>query len=140
MVVSKGYAPPSFVGPGTLCFAASFSGETEETIEAAQAAAAAGARMVVVSVGGQLAELAPAWQAPPIPLPGDIPMPRAGLGALAVPLLLGVGQGGVFPGGASWIDAPVARLRVRRDALVSGDVAPRIARTIGRTMPLIFGA
>src|SRR5918994_1723193 len=41
MLVAKGYAPPSFVGPGTLCFAVSYSGNTEETVEAAQAAAAA---------------------------------------------------------------------------------------------------
>src|SRR5215207_1462393 len=39
MLVAKGYAPPSFVGPGTLCFAVSYSGNTEETVEAAQAAA-----------------------------------------------------------------------------------------------------
>jgi glucose/mannose-6-phosphate isomerase len=140
MLVSKGYAPPSFVGPGTLCFAVSFSGGTEETIEAAQAAASAGARMVVVSAGGQLGELAPAWQAPRIPLPPDIPMPRAGLGALVVPMLLVLEQVGLFPGAASWIDAAVARLRARRDALVTGDLAPRIARTIGRTVPLIYGA
>jgi glucose/mannose-6-phosphate isomerase len=140
MLVSKGYAPPSFVGPGTLCFAVSFSGGTEETIEAAQAAASAGARMVVVSAGGQLGELAPAWQAPRIPLPADIPMPRAGLGALVVPMLLVLEQVGLFPGAASWIDAAVARLRARRDALVTGDLAPRIARTIGRTVPLIYGA
>jgi glucose/mannose-6-phosphate isomerase len=140
MVVAKGYAPPSFVGPGTLCFAVSFSGGTEETIEAAQAAAAAGARMVVVSVGGELGELAPAWQAPHIPLPGHIPMPRAGLGALAVPMLLVLEQVGLFPGASSWIDAAVTRLRARRDALVAGDVAQRIARAIDRTVPLIVGA
>ena len=140
MLVAKGYAPPSFVGPGTLCFAVSFSGDTEETIEAAQAAASSGARMVVVSVGGELAELAPAWQAPHIPLPGDIPMPRAGLGALAVPMLLVLEQVGLFPGASSWVDAAVTRLRARRDALVAGDVAQKIARTIDRTAPLIFGA
>ena len=140
MVVAKGYAPPSFVGPGTLCFAVSFSGGTEETIEAAQAAAAAGARMVVVSVGGELGELAPAWQAPHIPLPSHIPMPRAGLGALAVPMLMVLEQVGLFPGASSWIDAAVTRLRARRDALVAGDVAQRIARAIDRTVPLIVGA
>ena len=35
VVVTKSYEPPSFVGPSTLCFALSFSGNTEETIEAA---------------------------------------------------------------------------------------------------------
>jgi glucose/mannose-6-phosphate isomerase len=140
IVVAKGYAPPSFVGPGTLCFAVSFSGNTEETLEAAQAAATAGARMVVVTSGGELAELAPGWQAPVVPLPGDIPMPRAGLGALAVPLVGLLERIGLFPGASGWIDAAVTQLRARRDALVAGDEAQRLARTIGRTVPLVFGA
>src|SRR5690606_21743337 len=110
LVVAKGYAPPSFVGPGTLCFAVSFSGDTEETLEAAQAAAAAGARMVAVTAGGQLAELAPSWQAPHVSLPGDIPMPRAGLGALAVPLVLLLEKVGLFPGATGWVEAAVSQL------------------------------
>src|SRR4051794_4981885 len=47
MIVCKSYEPPNFVGPNTLCFAVSFSGNTEETVEAASSAAVAGARMVV---------------------------------------------------------------------------------------------
>jgi glucose/mannose-6-phosphate isomerase len=140
IVVAKGYAPPAFVGPGTLCFAVSFSGNTEETLEAAQAAAAAGARMVVVTAGGELGELAPSWQAPHVPLPADIPMPRAGLGALSVPLILLLEQIGLFPGATAWVDAAVAQLEIRNAALASGDRAQRIARTIGRTIPLVFGA
>ncbi len=142
ITVSKGYAPPAFVGPGTLCFAVSFSGETEETIEAAQAAAAAGAHMVVVCQGGRLAELAPTWQAPRVPLPDDIPMPRAGLGALTVPLFVLLEEAGLFPGATGWIEAAVARLKVRRDQLaVDGSTPARdVARAIGRTVPLVFGA
>jgi glucose/mannose-6-phosphate isomerase len=140
IVVAKGYAPPSFVGPGTLCFAVSFSGDTEETVEAAQAAAAAGARMVVVTAGGELGGLAPSWQATHVPLPSDIPMPRAGLGALAVPLILLLEKVGLFPGASGWVDAAVTQLEIRRDVLTSGDAAQRIARTIDRTIPLLFGA
>ena len=58
VTVVKGYEAPAFVGAGTLCFAISYSGDTEETVEAAQQAAAAGARMVVLSTGGALGELA----------------------------------------------------------------------------------
>src|SRR3546814_3528857 len=54
--VVKGYEAPSSVSDGTLCFAISFSGNTEATVEAAQSAAAAGASMVVLSSGGQLAD------------------------------------------------------------------------------------
>jgi glucose/mannose-6-phosphate isomerase len=140
IVVAKGYAPPSFVGPGTLCFAVSFSGNTEETLEAAQAAAAAGARMVVVTTGGELGAMAPSWQAPVVPLPGDIPMPRAGLGAMAVPLLLLLESVGLFPGARAWVDAAVEQLRRRRPALVDGELGVRLARAIGPTIPLLVGA
>src|SRR4029450_7355283 len=51
LVVARGYGPPSFVGPGTLCFAVSYSGDTEETVEAAHAAASAGARMAARARG-----------------------------------------------------------------------------------------
>lgn len=140
LVVAKGYGPPSFVGPGTLCFAVSFSGDTEETVEAAQQAAASGARMVVVTGGGELAALAPAWQAPLVPVPDSIPVARAALGALAVPLVVMLERVGLFPGASEWVDAAVDQLEMRRDALVAGDAAARVARTIGRTIPLVIGA
>jgi glucose/mannose-6-phosphate isomerase len=141
VVVSKGYAPPGFVGPGTLCFAISFSGNTEETVEAAQAAAAAGAHMVVIAGGGALAELAPTWQAPLVPVPNDIPQPRAALGALTVPLFVLLEQVGLFPGAAGWIDSAVAQLLARGQQFMGpNDPTAAVARTIGRTIPLIMGA
>jgi glucose/mannose-6-phosphate isomerase len=140
LIVCKGYAPPSFVGPGTLCFAVSFSGNTEETIEAAQSAAAAGAHMVAVCQGGRLGELAPSWQAPHVPVPDDIPMPRAGLGALVVPMLTLLEKVGLFPGASAWVDAAATQLMVRRDAVFAGESAAVIARTVGRTIPLVVGA
>lgn len=140
LVVAKGYGLPSFVGPGTLCFAVSFSGDTEETVEAAQAAASAGARLVVVARGGALGALAPRWQAPHVRVPTELPMSRLGLGSLAVPMILLLEQIGLFPGASGWVDAAVMQLEVRRDALVAGESAQRIARTIGRTIPLLLGA
>ncbi|HEX6475751.1 MAG TPA: SIS domain-containing protein, partial [Acidimicrobiales bacterium] len=55
--VVKSYCPPAFVGPASLVFAVSFSGDTEETVEAAQAARSRGASLVVVASGGELAKL-----------------------------------------------------------------------------------
>ena len=55
----KSYDAPAFVGPDTLVFAVSCSGDTEETVSAAAAAlASAGATVVAVTGGGRLAELA----------------------------------------------------------------------------------
>src|SRR5262249_57228915 len=64
----KDYELPGFVGPRTMVFAVSCSGDTEETCAAATEAAHAGARLAVVCQGGRLATLAGAVGAPHIPL------------------------------------------------------------------------
>ena len=139
VVVAKGYEAPSFVGAGTLCFAVSYSGSTEETVEAAQAAAEAGARLVVLSTGGELAALASSTGAPHILLP-DIPMPRAGVGAVSIPVLGVLERVGLFPGAGNYIAEAVAQLERRRDALIKdGSSAQRLAQEIGRTIPVIYG-
>lgn len=139
LTIVKGYEAPSFVSEGTLCFAVSFSGNTEETVEAAQEAATAGARIVAISHGGQLAELARAWDAPHIGLP-DIPMPRAGIGAVSIPALLVLERVGLFPGATQYVADAVDQLRRRRDELIAdGSVAHRLAASIGSTIPLAYG-
>jgi glucose/mannose-6-phosphate isomerase len=140
VVVTKGYEPPNFVGPGTLCFALSFSGDTEETVEAASSAALAGATMVIVAGGGELARLAKSWQVPLIGLPTNIPKPRAGLAAMAIPMLAVLEDVGLFPGARSWIELAVAQLQARRTQLTKPEnLARDLARHIGRTMPIIYG-
>jgi len=140
LIVCKSYEPPSFVGPSTLCFALSFSGDTEETVEAAQTAALAGARMVVVAAGGELQALGESWNATVVGLPDGIPMPRAGLGAMAVPALRVLEHVGLFPGARGWIELAVEQLRHRRDQLSADDNEARsLAHRIGRTIPLLYG-
>jgi len=140
VIVSKGYEPPSFVSEATLCFALSFSGDTEETVEAASTAAVAGARMVVMARGGELGRLADSWNAPFIPLPDGIPMPRVGLGAMAVPALAVLERIGLFPGARGWIGRAVDQLKRRRDELVKvANPARELARRIGRTLPMVWG-
>jgi glucose/mannose-6-phosphate isomerase len=139
VTVTKGYEAPSFVGEGTLCFAISYSGDTEETVEAAQAAVAAGAQLVVLSTGGALATLAASAGAPHIVLP-DIPMPRAGVGAVSIPALSVLEQVGLFPGARQYIADTVEQLSRRRDKLIKdGSSAQQLAREIGRTIPVAYG-
>jgi glucose/mannose-6-phosphate isomerase len=140
VVVVKSYSLPHFVGEESLVFAISFSGNTEETIEAATEAAVQGARVVAVTGGGELEKLAVGWGAPVIPVPDNIPKPRAGLGAMAIPPLVVLEEVGLFPGASQWIDYAVGQLQRRRDRLVRDDnEAASIARRIGRTIPIIFG-
>ncbi len=141
VTVVKGYEPPDFVGTGTLVFAMSFSGNTEETLEASAGAYEAGASLVVVAGGGELVRLAADWEVPVVPVPTTIPQPRAALGAMAVPPLILLEQVGLFPGAAQWVDQAVDQLRRRRDELVRpGNRAETIARQIGRTIPLVHSS
>jgi glucose/mannose-6-phosphate isomerase len=144
VVVIKSYTCPAFVGDETLVFAVSFSGNTEETLEAVTDAAMAGARVVAVTGGGELAKLASAWGSPVIGVPDTIPQPRAGLGALSIPPMIVLEELGLFPGASSWVAQAVEQLSRRRDQLVAGagdgsSAAAALARRIGRTTPLVYG-
>ncbi len=141
VVVVKSYTPPAFVGHGTLVFAVSFSGETEETVEAVAEAEAQGASIVAVTSGGELARLAESWGAPVIPVPASIPAPRAAIGAMAIPPLVVLERIGLFPGATEWIELAVTQLKRRRDQLVSpNSPAAELARRIGRTVPLVYSS
>ena len=142
VVVCKSYECPAFVGPESLVFAISASGNTEETVQAATDAEAAGAQLVVVTSGGQLADLASHWGAPLLPVPADIPQPRAALGAMAIPPLVVLDQLGLYRGGSTWIASAVDQLKARRDEIeAAGDSSgpAEVARRIGRTMALVHG-
>lgn len=56
--ICRHYEIPAYVGPDTLFVASSYSGNTEETISALEAAARQGAQIVVIASGGRLQELA----------------------------------------------------------------------------------
>ena len=83
LLVVKGHVLPEFCGRETLVLASSFSGNTEETLAVYAEAVARGCRVVAFSAGGELASLAEADLVTHVPLPGDVPMPRAALGYLA---------------------------------------------------------
>jgi glucose/mannose-6-phosphate isomerase len=136
--VGKGYECPAFVGPSTLVFAVSATGDTEETCASATRALERGAHVVTVSGGGALADLAVPTQ---FGVPADLPAPRTSLGALTVPVLMTLSSLGIVPDVGASLSAAVASLRRRRDALLApGNAAEAVARLIGRTIPLVYGS
>lgn len=140
VVVHKGYGIPNFIDQHSLVFAVSFSGNTEETVETATEAYLAGAAVVVVSHGGQLAAAARDWDVPHVSIADGIPMPRAGIGAVSIPLLVVLERIGMFPGGRNWIDCAVAQLTKRRDQLImDGNDAMHLAARLDGQIPLIYG-
>jgi len=142
VVVGKDYELPAFVGPSTLVFASSFSGNTEETLAAASEAVRRGAPLVVVTGGGRLADLARSADAPVIPVDRTIPHPRAAIGAMSVAPLVVLEVLGLLPGAIGMVDAAVAQLTARRDEILAAghdSLAAVVARRIGRTIPLVYG-
>jgi glucose/mannose-6-phosphate isomerase len=94
--VVRDYALPAWTTPDTTVLCSSYSGETEETLAAYDAAGALGARRIVCTTGGRLAQSARADGVPVVPLPGGF-QPRAAVGyalvvALEVAALTGAGE------------------------------------------------
>ena len=95
IVLARDYGLPPWTTPDATVLCASYSGNTEETLAAYEAAGALGARRIVATTGGKLAASARADGVPVIPLPGGF-QPRAAVAyslvvALEVAGLCGVG-------------------------------------------------
>jgi glucose/mannose-6-phosphate isomerase len=141
VVVVKDHQVPAFVSADSLVFATSCSGDTAETLDALESAHRAGARVVVLSGGGTMAEWARSWRAPWFALDPSIGLSRAAVASVAVAPLVVLGRLGLLPGIDAELDATVAQLQ-RRVAQMDDDRNParELARRLGRTMPLIYGA
>ena len=138
-------ARPAFVGPRTLAFALSYSGDTEETVEMARGAVAAGARLVAISSGGELAALAKESGSLHVPCPSDVVMPRLALGALVAPLFVVLFRMGMLPEAHARLLRAQQQLAKRRDQCKPdgrrrANPARELARKLGRTIPVIYGS
>lgn len=79
VIVNKDYFLPAFVNRHSLVIVSSYSGNTEETIQAMEAALKAEAKIVCITSGGKIAEMAKKNNCDVIAIPGGMP-PRSCLG------------------------------------------------------------
>nr|MBK9651999.1 bifunctional phosphoglucose/phosphomannose isomerase [Bacteroidota bacterium] len=79
VVVCKDYFPPAFINQHTLVIVCSYSGNTEETVQAFEVALKKGAQIVCVASGGKIIDLARTNGIENIIIPGGMP-PRAMFG------------------------------------------------------------
>lgn len=70
--ITRGYEIPSYVGQRTVFLASSYSGNTEETVSATEAAENQGAKTVVIASGGRLSEMAQEKGRPLLTLPSGL--------------------------------------------------------------------
>ena len=85
-LVNRDYGLPAFVGSKTLVIACSYSGNTEETLNATRVAIKSKATIIGMSSGGTMEQLAGENNFPWIKVPEGYP-PRQALGYMFFPLL-----------------------------------------------------
>jgi glucose/mannose-6-phosphate isomerase len=137
LLTIRGYELPPWATPEWTVVCSSYSGETEETLACMEAAGALGARRIVATTGGQLADLARAEGIPVVGLPAALPAPRA-----AVAYVFAVAAEAAALAGAprihTEIDAAAAHLEESRQELL--ERAEGIAARLDGTIPVIYGA
>jgi glucose/mannose-6-phosphate isomerase len=139
--VNRDYSLPSWVGPGTLVVAASYSGNTEETLAAYADAKRKGAPIVVVTSGGTLAEAAQADGFPLIRIPGGQP-PRTALGYLCMPVVHTMERFGLLPAQdygslLALLESCVAKWAI--EAPVPANAAKRLAQRLHGRLAVLYG-
>ncbi len=140
-VVCRSPAAPALVGPACLVLAVSCGPDSPETMMATRQALDLGARVVGIGGDGELARLAVDAGFPWCPLVPEGPTARAALGGATVALLCALSRHGLLPDCAPSVSAAVESLDRRRDAFVAErGPAAELARQIGRTIPLAYGA
>ncbi|HSR54186.1 MAG TPA: bifunctional phosphoglucose/phosphomannose isomerase [Acidobacteriota bacterium] len=143
-LVHRDYGLPAFAGPGTLALVSSYSGDTEETLDAFRIARRRGCSMVCVSSGGRLLREAKRHDIPRIQLPSGL-APRNSLGFALSSLLSGLHRLGLTPdpGPSLQEAADAAAQRARRlglDTPLKENPAKHLARRLQGRMVIIYGS
>lgn len=143
LVANHGYGIPGWVGEDTVVLCASYSGDTEETLECFEAAGRAGARRIALTTGGRLAEAARAHDVPVIGAPAGF-QPRAAVAYQVVGVLECAAAAGVGPRLSDEISAAARSLEARVAEWgpegPDDGMAKRLARSLHGSVPIIHGA
>jgi glucose/mannose-6-phosphate isomerase len=143
IVVTRGYGLPPWTSPDTTVLCSSYSGDTEETLAAYEAAGAVGAHRIVATTGGKLAAAARGDGVEVIPLPGGF-QPRAAVGYSLVVALEVAAVAGAAERLHSEIDVAAARTEELIASWGPGgakeDEPKELARGLHRTVPQIVGS
>jgi len=132
----RGYGLSPATPPDRLVLCSSYSGNTEETLACYEAATALGARRIVASTGGALAEAARADGVPVVGLPAGL-QPRAAAGYMITAAIEAARIAGAAPAIRSEIDSAADHLESVRDVLC--ERAAEIAGALEGTVPVIGG-
>jgi glucose/mannose-6-phosphate isomerase len=137
------YGTPAFVDEKTLFIAVSYSGNTEEVTDAFVEAYKAGARLVAITSGGELARLADKYSVPCYKFDYVSP-PRSALGYLFVSVLALLKKLNIADVGTQELELAVTMMRGvlernSRERTTTDNQAKQIATKLHGKIPIIYG-
>lgn len=136
--VSKSYDVPAFINGDTLFIACSFSGNTEETLAAAEQARKQGARIIAITSGGKMAAFAQANGFDVISIPGRSNSPRASIGYSFVQIFLILHHYGLIPSNHFAEIEAAARLLASEDAGIRA-LSRELTAFFTNKLPILYG-
>jgi len=137
ITISKSYEAPGFMSKNTLFIACSFSGGTEETLAATDQALAKGAKVVCITSGGKLGEIAAAHKLDVITIPGESGSPRASIGYSFVQIMTILAFYGLIPSAQTEAFAESAALLDAEQADIQAQ-AKTLAQAMENKLPIFY--
>lgn len=140
--ISRHYLLPDFVTNKSLVFISSYSGNTEETLSAYAEAKKRKAKIIAITSGGKLFDLAKKDKIPVLLIPGGLP-PRAALGYSFGPLLILFSRLGFIPDQTAFLKETASFLNKRNEIYQksiphSKNPAKSLARRLYQKIPIIY--
>ena len=142
MTVHRDYGLPAYVGRDSLVIVSSYSGNTEETLSSFEEARKRGAKVLVLTTGGKIAELARASNYPVVTFSYKA-QPRAALGyslGLVLGVLTKLGFARDLSGDIEAALSDLAKLEERVHEGARTNDAKKMALELQGRIPFAYGA
>ena len=139
---AREYSIPATIDENTLVLACSYSGNTEETLSAVNAALARNCKIVGITSGGKLEELCKTHELPVLNIPKGLP-PRAATAFLFFPMLIILEKLNIAKTDAE-LSELVTELKALRDTLIpevpiNKNPGKALAVKLHNSLPFIYG-
>ena len=145
IVVNRNYSIPGFVNEDSLFIAASFSGNTEETLAAFNAAVKKKAKVISISGGGELESLSHNIKTPHFSIPKRGIQPRCAFGYLFLPMMFFLSKLGFIPDYTGELGEAIellsdTALKMSPSIPAKDNAAKQIAQAAYDKLPVIYAS
>jgi len=133
--INRNYFIPAYVDKETLFIAASYSGNTEETISAMRSAQKKNANIIAISSGGAIESIAAESGIPHFSVPEKNIQPRCAFGYLFIPMVIFLSKLGFITDQTSNIQDSIELLSKTQD-----EYARQLAISLQNRLPIIYAS